>query len=36
VARELQQPLEGLARILAQPVARIVNQALAEIRAFSL
>jgi predicted transcriptional regulator len=30
VARELQQPLEDLARTLAQPPARIVNQALAE------
>lgn len=30
VARELQQPLEDLARSLAQPPARIVNQALAE------
>jgi hypothetical protein len=30
VARELQQPLEDLARALGQPPARIVNQALAE------
>ena len=30
VARELQQPLEDLARTLDQPPARIVNQALAE------
>jgi predicted transcriptional regulator len=30
VARELQQPLEDLARSLAQPPARIVNRALAE------
>ena len=30
VARELQQPLADLARTLAQPPARIVNQALAE------
>jgi predicted transcriptional regulator len=30
VARELQQPLENLARTLAQPPACIVNQALAE------
>ena len=30
VARELQQPLEDLARSLDQPPARIVNQALAE------
>ena len=30
VARELQQPLEHLARTLGQPPARIVNQALAE------
>jgi predicted transcriptional regulator len=30
VARELQEPLEHLARALGQPPARIVNQALAE------
>jgi predicted transcriptional regulator len=30
VARELQQPLEDLARNLAQPPARIVNRTLAE------
>ena len=30
VARELQKPLEDLARSLAQPPARIVNRALAE------
>ena len=30
VARELQQPLEDLARALGQPPARLVNQALAE------
>ena len=30
VARELQQPLEDLARAMGQPPARIVNQALAE------
>ena len=30
VARELQQPLEDLARASGQPPARIVNQALAE------
>jgi predicted transcriptional regulator len=30
VARELQQPLQDLARTLDQPPARIVNQALAE------
>ncbi|HLT01848.1 MAG TPA: hypothetical protein VK001_06705 [Geminicoccaceae bacterium] len=30
VARELQEPLEDLARALDQPPARIVNQALAE------
>ena len=30
VARELQQPLEDLARNLAQTPARIVNRALAE------
>jgi predicted transcriptional regulator len=30
VARELQQPLEELARAMGQPPARIVNQALAE------
>jgi conjugal transfer/entry exclusion protein len=30
VARELHQPLEDLARNLAKPPARIVNQALAE------
>jgi predicted transcriptional regulator len=30
VARELREPLEELARTLAQPPARIVNQALAE------
>ena len=30
VARELQQPLEDLARNLGQPPARIVNRALAE------
>ena len=30
VARELQEPLEDLARALDQPPARIVNQSLAE------
>jgi hypothetical protein len=30
VARELQQPLESLARALGQSPARIVNQALTE------
>jgi predicted transcriptional regulator len=30
VARELREPLKVLARTLAQPPARIVNQALAE------